>query len=138
MKVKQTCCSWSFFRNRSRFFPFTKELSRQKPDLPDCFYPWLISLPQWTPGPAGSLSAGTACPLQTAWSCCSILPWLSDKLPELPSSAALSHSLVVDNNCGAAGMWSAVHDEPWHYIDQSEALIVTTDQSEASIVTISQ
>ena len=66
-------------------FPFSKELSRQTPDLPDCFYPWLISIPQWTPGPAGSLSAGTACPLQTAWSCCSILPWLSDKLPELPA-----------------------------------------------------
>ena len=32
--------------------------------------------PQWTPDPAGSWSAGTAGPLQTASSCCSILPWL--------------------------------------------------------------
>ena len=28
---------------------------------------------------------------------------------------ALSHSLVVDSNCGATGLWSAVHDEPWHH-----------------------
>ena len=28
---------------------------------------------------------------------------------------ALSHSLLVDNNCGATGVWSAVHDEPWHH-----------------------
>ena len=52
---------------------------------------------------------------------------------------ALSHSLLVDNNCGATGVWSAVHDVMSHGItDQSEALIDTTDQSDASIVTIGQ
>ena len=81
--------------------------------------------PRWTPGPAASLSAGTACPLQTASSYCSILPWLVCWL----CWCLLSHS-EVRTFTWCAGITTAelrcslVHDNH-----------ATTGQSEASVLT---